>query len=1103
MRSQHILIASLVTLSALPAGCFKEYDFERQPVERGTLGEELHAIWRKDTARSANDAEAKTALLDARRDAFIAAVDTVAPPDQLVAFDSFLQATMSLVDNDLLPTITRKIVAALRDALNKPDLLAALADTTAIAPEDFLSPVAEPNVLGYATAYPDIQTFASRATRIVLDNDGFDDAGGYDASESSGATEITRELADLLADVQPGGLLEDSLAIIVRDMLLRPDERFAPADATRPIWSAVYDTRGYPLATLDAQGRIQPPFVDTDLDGLADLDAQGRFVLTDAQVARLMPFAEGSADGFLRDAFGRASMAGDKLAFAYVDLNTTGLGFVIREYANLSSRDVIPNLLAGMRAIMGQMTAQRDERGAYEGFGEDHPLMDLAHGATAMVATNDLPEIMQTTADFMDRSSGPLAATLVALERALDAADRYPAAKLNDDQTIAYDLIPVLHEISKDPELWSDVMDALGDPITRRAGDSMLTLLSYKNTTATVAFGGPYDACFQQCKGAHRIGTEQRFQCIRSCPMGEVQKEPMDYSAPESPVNRSQLQAVWHLMWGLAGVPYEMATERIRINGRDYPALPTMVRLDGGAEAFLRALAGNLDMADAVTPEFLNADLGPLLSFFGIGAGDIAGVVSLLSQLFGVQLDRKPTADQLIRMFSQRDIKFASSDGATILDLAEPMDRDGFKIADNLADGLFEAEASGMLDAVYPIAKAFSDHRREDLLLKLFIVVHDHYSGQQDLYANNMGGFSPSKAANLRAFEPMLADILGEGSLFDALGRLSVATKALREARGVDMNEALRKLLHHATLPGNFTTRDGQTFINLADGRTEMNLTRLHVVLKALGDMSDRLKADPEAEAKWDKAASDALDLLLEAQWPDGGEPSFTKPGSVALTVSATTFLADRARDKRDAGELVAWLEQDVRDLARDLFTSRMLAGAVVILEQILKDPENRAALDAFMQYMVGTPRGREQVTMAAYQIVVRSTNTRVWVPVARELASLLDPDRVWEIEDSRGWAKLPLLSHGALLLDQTIARDPQGTGMAIVHRAVNRRGSAPAPASDLIDILGDYWRLDPSATASFAADDYRAFFERLTAWLSDSKRGFEQIFDLAAMRRK
>jgi hypothetical protein len=816
-----------------------------------------------------------------------------------------------------------------------------------------------------------------------------------------------------------------------------------------------------------------------------------------------MPFGEGSADGFNRDAYGRASMAGDKLAFSYVDLNATGLGFLVREYAELSARDVVPNLLAGMRAIMGQMTAQRDDRGVYEGFGEEHPLMDLAHGATAIIASDELPEIMQTTAQFMDRSSAPLAATIVALDRAVDAADLHPEAKLHDDQTIAYDLIPIIHELSADPALWSDVMDSLADPITRRAGDAMLTLLSFRNTKATVAFGGPYDACFQQCKTKNRLGTEARFQCIRSCPMGEIQKAPMDFSAPEGPESRSQLQAVWHLMWGLAGVPYSMDIEQTRINGRDYPALPPMVRLDGGAEAFLRSVAGNLDMAEAIPPEFLNADLGPLLAFFGIGADGIAGTVSLLSQLFGVQLDRKPTPDQLTRMFSQPDIKFASSDGSTVLDLAEPMDRDGFKIANNLADGLFEAEASGLIDTVYPISKAFSDHKREDLLLKIFNVVHDHYSGQQNLYADNKGGFSPSKAADLRSFEPIMVDIFREGSLLDALARLSTATRALREARGIDMNEALRKLVFHATRADGFATRSGQTFINLADGRTENNLTRLHVTLRALSDMSDRLKADPEAEAKWDQAASDLLDLLLKADWPAGGEPSFTKPGSVAMTVSATTFLADRARDKRDRGELTEWLTTDVMDMARDAFTSRMLAGAVVLLEQILKDEANRAALDAFMKYMVGTPRGREQVAMAGYQIVVRSTNTSFWVPLARELAAILDPDRVWEIEDARGWTTLPILSHGALVLDQTIARDPAGTGMAIVHRAVDRRGSDASPASDLIDILGDYWRLDPSTSASFSADDYRAFFTRITAWLSDGKYGLEQLFDLAAMRRK
>ena len=1096
-RRYAVLLAAVIVFAAGTTGCLREYDFTPHEYELGTLGQELHQIWIKDAARAAERAEQKARLLQERELEFVRAVDTIAPESELPAIDAFLQQTLSLIDDDTLPSLTRKTATALEDASNDEALMAALGDASSPQPADFVSPVAAPDLIGYVTTYPELRQLGLKGARIVLDNDGFTDAGVPDYDEPNGVSELTTTLSVVLEDVD-AQVLDDSLSIIVRDMLLREDERFAVADATRPLFVAIYDSRGFPLPNSDVFNDL---FQDNDADGLPDINDAGEFVLRSGET--LPPSAFDRAMGPLqRDAFGRAQTEDDTFAFDYVDLNKTGLAFLIREYADLAERGVVTDLLATFRAIMGGTVIHEDSRGPYRGFNPDNPLMDLSWGAVHALGYEQLPELLDDSAEFFDRASPDFAGVVVALEESVEIAEKYPDAELSQTQTILFDMIPTLHEIAKDPELWSAFMAALGDPVTPKVGDAMVTLISYKNTKARPVMGGPYDACFMECKADHQIGTVERFDCIRACPNDEIFQQPMDFSAPESPENRSQLQATWHLMWGLAGVPYAMSMDRILVAGREQPQLPPLIRLDGGAEAFLAAVAGNLDIAEAVPPEiFTGSELGPLLAVFGINNEDIAGMVEFLSELFGVRLSRYPTHDELTRMFTQDDIIFVTEDNQTILDVAEPVDAEGYRLPDGLADGLYEVEASGLVDAVYPTVKAFSDRGKEHLLLDLFSVLHKHYPGDPNLYKMADGRVSPSQAANLRSFEPIIKEVLESGRMLQALFKLSQRLEQLERDRGVDLDEQLRLLVLHATKPSSLTTRDGQDFLPLPDGRTARDLAPLHILVDALDRIVDSVADDPEASERFTRAVSALLDLAIGAEWPAGEDPRFIKQGSVALTVSAMEFLADRARVKRDAGELESWLKQDFYGTLDELWTSRLLAGMVLIAEQLLEDEENRAVLDEFIGYLVGTPRGREHTSLIAYQLVVRSVNTSTWVPIARSLARILDPGRDWQTGDSL--SQLPMISHGALALEKIMLEDEQEVGIALINRGLHRVGEQKAPIFVIGDILKHYFRLDPESDARLTAQDYRHFFAQVVAWIRDEAKGLEQLYDLVELRVK
>jgi hypothetical protein len=121
-------------------------------------------------------------------------------------------------------------------------------------------------------------------------------------------------------------------------------------------------------------------------------------------------------------------------------------------------------------------------------------------------------------------------------------------------------------------------------------------------------------------------------------------------------------------------------------------------------------------------------------------------------------------------------------------------------------------------------------------------------------------------------------------------------------------------------------------------------------------------------------------------------------------------------------------------------------------------------------------------------------------VPIAKALARALDPDRDWgeEVGDRR---RMGLISHGALVLRETVRRDEAGAGLTLINRGFTADLDGELPFAVIADVVGDYWRADPTSTASYSAQDWRLFMTRVAAWIGDDAHGMEQIYDLAALK--
>lgn len=1090
----------LCILGLSQATCTREYEFDRPRPERGTLGQELFKIWKKDTERGLNLPEQRTQLLETRKEEFINAVDQTVPDAELKAFDIYLQSTLPLIDASLMPGVTQKLTLILQDAAKKPSLLDALAQKKQMPADSFISPLVSPQFAARAFTYPHIRPLSLNLTSVLAHSDGLTDAGDIHYEESSALSDLLRSWAittqKSLTSTEPA---EDRWPMVLADLLLHTDPRFAGADTTREVPIARFDKRGFPKVRQTGT-QLVAPFVDLDGDGLADIDEQGRFVLQNGSAVAIKPFALDTQVEELvqRDSAGRAFRNAGEFSFEYLDLNQTSLAFLTRTTARLAEKDILYHALAAVPEVMGPVAALEDERGVYPGLSPGHPLLDVLDALLQSLQIEDLSGALMALADFMDNSGDELAELIWAFDDITAAFDRHPNAELKDNQTLAHDLLPILHEMTASPALWADLMTALRDPIVTRTGEAMLTLLKHKDTHAVPAKNGPYDQCFQTCRQSYNIGTVQRYECIRSCPSHEIFSTPMDFSAPESETNRSMLQRMFHLLRDTAGVSYKMEIIEARAPGVTLPQLPPMVYLPGAAEAFIQAVAGKLHLADYIDPNFGQSDLGQLLDLLSrvvpgnIDNSTVAATLSIASGLFGVHLDTTPTPDQITRLFNQPKLGFETDDKKIALAVKPPECRDGFVMAAHHADGLYAAEASGLIDIMYPLAVAFSNHGREDLFAQLFVVVHAHYSQHVNLYRDVTGAPSPMKGANIVSMEPVLAEIFASGKIFEAVKNFSHATAAVKPTNGVSFDEHMRRLLFQATrTDDNFKTRRGHDSLLLADGRTIKPISRLNVALHATDEAVNRVPKNSPARDHIEKAARGITDVLFEVERPDNQKPRFVEPGGVAFTAHALRQLANEAQTQRANGKLKAWLDHELVDDLTESWSSRGLYAALRLGNDLHADEQDRTHMREFFQHIAGTQDGYENTSLAAYKLMLHVVNTDFWLPFANFIARYLDPDHIWT---DVALAKLPLASNLAHLIRANIAFDTPGTSFDIIAR-----GAAHFPV--LGSIFADYFRLDPTSPDMLTPRDYELIFQRIAAWFADAHHGIEQYYKLARNR--
>jgi hypothetical protein len=1078
----YAIIAGLAI--GLLCSCIPQYDFNQQGDTTKTVGEHLYGIWEKEGEVARKNPEQKVRLLKTNRRKIVHSIDTVFPHAELGEIDQFLQKSLRIVDSGLIPSLTRKVGISLRLAAEDTKLLEGLSSHLYPDLDTYVSAQFNGSTSAHVLDFDRLNTLNTTVVPVLLNSDGASTTPGdvENRSLESLMLILTDTLRDLEVESEDG-----SNAQPLSTFLFSPDPRLA-SESDKPMYVVDFDHRGYPEVT-DSGFQI-PAFVDRDGNGLADIDENGKFIAVDGTSTRVRAFeSETEIAAAQRDVHGRLETAENTFAFDYVDITRTALHFAVRNLSGLFEKDILYHLVEAVDAIMGPKTVREDKFGDYTGYRDDNVLADLSYSLVHLVDIPELDQLLSNLSDLFIQKDSALAAGAFALEDAGDRLDQYPDAEMADNQTIAYDLIPVLHQISDDPALFSDVIEALKHPLTRHMGKPLNTLIKYRDWPVEPDDAGDYDQCFKQCRQEHQLGSIDRFTCIRDKCTSEIFSQKTRFDQAETDDNRSLMQRLLLLLWATNGKSIEIKTVKPDIG------VPPIVELEDAAAAFLGAVGGTLDLKNHI-----NQSISQIPYLDG---DNIASVLSFLSEFFGTELDQKVKPYQLTRFLNQDS--YEGFGGSVVLNTPKGKHGYEFPAKRGHADMLYASEASGLTDALHPLAEAFTKHDQGDLLVELFVVLHDHYSSFENKYKHADGSALPMKGSNLRSYEPALAELTQEGSLFEALYQIAHGLDTVDVQTQTNSVENLRRLLNHATEQStDIRARDGRDFMNLPDNSQVQKLSWIHVFAMAYNRLSQKLNENPEADKHFDEVLEALTDQFLDTSWPDRkdqppGNARFTKPETTIFGAKALRYLGDEASEAKGKEGISTWLTENVYEDLSDLWTGRGFSATVTLLMRIFKPETNRQVLAQFGKHLTGSTWGVNQLTIGAYRLFVLSLQREWWVPMARFSGSILDPTREWKVEP---YARLPVVSHILKVLQEIAKVDDNKTGANLFQRGLATRQNA-SPFGTLASLMMDYHRPNPTATTPYSVQDFRTSVLNIQRWVTDDTYGLQQAFELIELRAK
>lgn len=408
-----------------------------------------------------------------------------------------------------------------------------------------------------------------------------------------------------------------------------------------------------------------------------------------------------------------------------------------------------------------------------------------------------------------------------------------------------------------------------------------------------------------------------------------------------------------------------------------------------------------------------------------------------------------------------------------------------------------------MVDGIRPVFQAFSDRGLSPLLGRMIHDIYSHYPEPNARYYHADGSVTPFASSGIRRYEPTLIEIFEEGYLLDLGAELASILQTVELEEEVEPQTMLENLLIHINdEEAGVQNRHGETTATRGDG-TPTTMTRFYVLVEGMDAMDEWLAADAEADAAWERASDELVDLMLDTVEVGDGRGAFEDPGSGALGAIATEHLYRHLKRHEEAGDLFARIRADYPDYVEDIITSRALAAAVELFREVRTDEADQALFDDFMIYLTAPNEDNTLTALAlAYELMMAADDQVGYPLVAPFLSNLVDPERRGAEEyPGLTYADLPLLTHGAMSLSSIFDVDPDSIGIELLRRGLAAPEGGESPVSILGRVIRQIHRLEPGAAATMSVADKAKLYTSLYDFIRDDFSGFERLVDIIQTR--
>ena len=298
------------------------------------------------------------------------------------------------------------------------------------------------------------------------------------ADPTTGATVLNR----------PRGDLE-----FLQTLLYAQDPAFGGGTS---FYIAQRDPRGYAVVPL-VNGKVPPPFVDADGDGLPDVDPTTGLFTTSGTAAPSPFFAVGATDAPSRDASSRALTApGGTLMYGFLDTSHVYTASLMHNLEPLvdpnpaDKHETLMDSMAGAYVLFGTRdgspkttrTYADGEKVTYDSFETaSSPIIDLLYAIGQVLADPSTDPTLALAGTLVSQNPNAVARVVGDGLYAKGLADKDTTAKIPATSTLWDDMIDVAIQIDQEPGLLADVMRALGDDASLPLSQSFAGFMTNKD----------------------------------------------------------------------------------------------------------------------------------------------------------------------------------------------------------------------------------------------------------------------------------------------------------------------------------------------------------------------------------------------------------------------------------------------------------------------------------------------------------------------------------------------------------------------------------------------------------------------------------------------